>query len=139
MPSYSALLFFHICAVAVFLAGLVVETASIPSLSRVQPLPAERRDELRRLRQLNRVVATPALALVWALGLTMAWEAGWYVAAWLQAKIGLVLLLSAIHGIATARLRKLDRGVPIAPATLLPMTAALLLALAIGVLVIAKP
>ena len=67
MPSYSALLFFHICAVALFLAGLVVETASLPSLSRVQPLPEERRDELRRLRQLNRFVATPSLLLVWAL------------------------------------------------------------------------
>jgi len=77
-------------------------------------LPAVARDggspELRRLMALNRFAVTPALACVWLLGITLATKGGWFAAPWLQAKIGLVVLLSAIHGIQSGRLRRLSRG-----------------------------
>jgi putative membrane protein len=41
----------------------------------------------------------PAMVAAWVLGLGLAYWGGWYAFHWLQAKVALVLLLSAIHGL----------------------------------------
>jgi putative membrane protein len=41
---------------------------------------------------------TPALIVVWVLGLTLAWLGGWYDAGWFHVKMALVLGLTAVHG-----------------------------------------
>lgn len=74
---------------------------------------ADRLPEVRRLRSMARLIVTPALLLVWGLGISLAIEGGWFVASWLHAKIALVLVLSAVHGFQLRQLRRLASGVPL--------------------------
>ena len=48
--------------------------------------------------RLLRFIMTPAMILTWVLGLTLAWQGGWFSAPWLHAKFVLVFLLSGSHG-----------------------------------------
>jgi putative membrane protein len=55
-------------------------------------------------RRLLRAIVTPAMIATWVLGLTLAWMGpdshyGWFASGWLQAKVLLVLALSALHGL----------------------------------------
>jgi putative membrane protein len=55
-------------------------------------------------RRLLRAIINPAMIATWVLGLALAWlgpdsHYGWFASAWLQAKLVLVLILSAIHGL----------------------------------------
>jgi protoporphyrinogen IX oxidase len=55
-------------------------------------------------RRLLRGIINPAMILAIALGLWLAWlgpdsRYGWFASGWLQAKIALVLALSAMHGL----------------------------------------
>ena len=61
-------------------------------------------------RRLLRGIINPAMVATWVFGLWLAWlgpdsRFGWFSAPWLQAKIVLVLVLSAVHGL-LARWRK---------------------------------
>ena len=64
-----------------------------------------------RERKLRNIIITPAMILVWVLGLslayvTQAWQQGWFIA-----KFALVLALSAYHGWMIGYGRKLARGI----------------------------
>jgi putative membrane protein len=50
-------------------------------------------------RRLLRAIATPAMIVTWASGLWLAYDAGLFRDGWLHGKLGLVLLLSAVHGL----------------------------------------
>ena len=55
-------------------------------------------------RRLLRAIINPAMIATWVLGLLLAWlgpdsHYGWFASGWLQAKIVLVLALSALHGL----------------------------------------
>ena len=60
--------------------------------------------------KLRRIILTPAMALVWALGLLLATTGQHWQSGWLHAKLLLVLLLSGYHGWAVGYGRKLARG-----------------------------
>jgi putative membrane protein len=45
------------------------------------------------------------MVFVWIFGLYMAIEAPWYDELWLQLKFALVVIMSALHGFLTARVR----------------------------------
>ena len=49
-------------------------------------------------RRLLKAIINPAMIATWALGLWLAWEGGLNRTGWLQAKVLLVLGLSALHG-----------------------------------------
>lgn len=49
-------------------------------------------------RRLLRAIMTPAMIVAWVTGLTLAWQAGFFVFGWLHLKLALVLALSASHG-----------------------------------------
>jgi protoporphyrinogen IX oxidase len=51
------------------------------------------------------VIINPAMIGVWVFGLYMAIEAPWYDELWLQLKVGLVVLMSGLHGFLLARVR----------------------------------
>lgn len=60
--------------------------------------------------KIRRIILTPAMTLVWLLGITLAvigqhWQEGW-----LHAKLLIVLLLSGYHGWAVGYARRLARG-----------------------------
>ena len=63
-----------------------------------------------RERKLRTIIITPAMILVWILGLSLAWTTGAWSQYWFQAKFILVLLLSAYHGWMVGYGRKLARG-----------------------------
>jgi putative membrane protein len=96
---------FHVIAVIAWMAGMLY----LPRLF-VYHCEAEsgsRQSETFKVmeRRLLRAIINPAMIATWVLGLTLAFEGGWLAAHWLQAKIGLVLGLSGIHGFLIGRVR----------------------------------
>jgi putative membrane protein len=63
-----------------------------------------------REKKLRNIIITPAMALVWIFGLTLAWTSGAWSQGWFQAKFAIVLGLSAYHGWLIGYGRKLARG-----------------------------
>ncbi|MBB2961465.1 CopD family protein [Methylobacterium sp. R2-1] len=89
------------------------------------------------LRRWDRVVTTPAMLGVWAFGIGLASAGGWLTSGWLQAKLVLVVLLSAIHGLQSGQIRRLAVGMDVKP-----LRAAALVVpsvIAIAVLAVIKP
>jgi putative membrane protein len=89
------------------------------------------------LRRWDRVVTTPAMLGVWAFGIGLASAGGWFTSGWLQAKLVLVVLLSAIHGLQSGQARRLAAGTDVKPlraaAVVVPSV------IAIAVLAVTKP
>ena len=95
---------FHIIAVIAWMAGMLY----LPRLF-VYHCAAERgsvQSETFKVmeRRLLRAIINPAMIATWVLGLSLAWlgpdsHSGWFAAGWLQAKLVLVLILSAVHGL----------------------------------------
>ena len=50
-------------------------------------------------RRLLRGIMNPSMIVVWIMGLWMAVSGGWMMAGWLHAKLALVLVMSAVHGV----------------------------------------
>ena len=57
-------------------------------------------------RRLYRGIVTPALVAVWITGPWLAWEEGAFRDHWLHGKLLLVVLLSGVHGILGANVRR---------------------------------
>jgi putative membrane protein len=70
----------------------------------------EEKKWIEREQKLRTIIITPAMTLVWILGLSLAWTTGAWSQHWFQAKFVLVLLLSAYHGWMVGYGRKLARG-----------------------------
>jgi putative membrane protein len=95
---------FHIIAVIAWMAGMLY----LPRLF-VYHCAAERgsvQSETFKVmeRRLLRGIINPAMIATWLLGLWLAWNGpdshyGWFAAPWLQAKLALVVALSAVHGL----------------------------------------
>ena len=95
---------FHIIAVIAWMAGMLY----LPRLF-VYHCAAEKgsvQSETFKVmeRRLLRGIINPAMILAIGLGLWLAWlgpdsRYGWFASGWLQAKIALVLALSAVHGL----------------------------------------
>lgn len=61
-------------------------------------------------RRLLRIIINPAMILTWICGLRMAWEVNFFHPFhWLDAKMGLVLVMSALHGYFSRTRRKFAR------------------------------
>jgi putative membrane protein len=89
---------FHIIAVVAWMAGLLY----LPRLFvyHAAAAPGSGQSETFKVmeRRLLKAIMLPAMIVVWAAGLWLAWHGGWFVAPWLHAKIALVVLLSGVHG-----------------------------------------
>jgi putative membrane protein len=90
---------FHIIAVIAWMAGMLY----LPRLF-VYHCEAEtgsKQSETFKVmeRRLLRAIINPAMIAAWVLGLALIWQGGWLSAHWLQAKLVLVLALSAVHGL----------------------------------------
>jgi len=89
---------FHVIAIIAWMAGMLY----LPRLFvyHCEAEPHSRQSETFKVmeRRLLNVITTPGMAATWVLGLWLAWTSGSYVAGWLQAKVVLVLALSALHG-----------------------------------------
>ncbi len=95
---------FHIIAVIAWMAGMLY----LPRLF-VYHCAAEKgsvQSETFKVmeRRLLRAIINPAMVGTWVLGLWLAWHGpdsryGWFASEWLWAKLALVLVLSAVHGL----------------------------------------
>jgi len=50
-------------------------------------------------RRLIRAIINPAMIVTWLAGLYLAWVGHWFSSGWLQIKLVLVLIMSAVHGL----------------------------------------
>jgi putative membrane protein len=89
---------FHIIAVMAWMAGMLY----LPRLFVYHceaPAGSKQSDTFKVMeRRLLKAIINPAMVVAWLLGLWLAWSGSWLNAGWLQAKIVLVLVLSAVHG-----------------------------------------
>ena len=104
---------FHIAAAVTWVGGMLMLSLLLLALrgSLGAYLPAERQ-LIAAVRRWDRLVTTPAMISVWALGIGMAQYAGWFGAPWLSLKLVLVLMLSALHGVQSGLLRHLFERAP---------------------------
>ena len=79
-----------------------------------EALAAGRSDEaalwVEREGKIRSIILTPAMIVVWILGLTLATVGQHWGAGWLHAKLAFVLLLSGYHGWAVGYAKRLARG-----------------------------
>jgi putative membrane protein len=100
---------FHLAAVLAWVGGMLALSVALTA-QRVQPAPAGGQALLSAIHRWDRRITTPALAVVWLLGITLLVMGGWYSAPWLWAKFVIVFVLSGIHGKLSASLRRLLAG-----------------------------
>jgi putative membrane protein len=88
----------HILAVISWMAGMLYLPRLFVYHADVQP-KSEASELFKTMeRRLLRFIMTPALLVVVASGLWLAWREDFFAAPWLHAKLALVLLLLGLHG-----------------------------------------
>ena len=94
-------------------SGAVVASAPVVAAPASAEAPTEEQHRLVRiLRAWHRRVTTPAMIVVWALGIALAFSGSWFSSSWLQVKLALVIVLSGLHGVQSGALRRLEGGLP---------------------------
>lgn len=102
----------HVAAALTFVGGVMAVSVFLRAAPKDGPLVAP---IARGVRRWDQMVTTPAMLVVWGLGLTLAMTGHWFTAGWLQAKLVLVVILSGLHGVQSGRLRHAAGGVPTQP------------------------
>ena len=100
----------HVIFVIFWVAGLFMLPRYYVYHQEAVPGSAEETKWVERERKLRTIIITPAMAMVWLLGLTLAHILGAWDQTWLQLKILAVIGLSAYHGWMIGYGRKLARG-----------------------------
>ncbi len=106
--SYTSLKAVHVAAAMAFTGGVLATAVLLPASGR---MPLASRPVSRLALRWSRTVTTPAMLLVWAIGLVLGIKGGWFSQPWLQAKLFFVLLLSALHGVQSGTLRRWAAGI----------------------------
>ena len=100
----------HIVAVISWMAGMLYLPRLFVYHCRAEP-GSQQSETFKVMEQrLLTVIVNPAMVVVWAIGLWLAWEGpdpryGWLATGWLQAKLVLVFVLSGVHGMLSAWVR----------------------------------
>lgn len=123
----------HVASALVFVGGVIGVAVFLTAAS----ADAANAPLAQRIRRWDQAVTTPAMLLVWAFGLTLALSGGWMSSGWLQAKLVLVVIVSAIHGMQSGRLRRLSGGAASKPLALPPVILGCVIGIAI--LAVVKP
>ncbi|WP_353098408.1 CopD family protein [Stenotrophomonas lactitubi] len=124
----------HVASALVFVSG-VFSVAGFLQLCNYSS--ADFSEMAATVRRWDRLLTTPAMLMVWAFGLQLAASGGWYGSGWLQLKLILVVMLSGLHGMQSARLRRLSIGTSVAPSGRPWVLLGILLG--ISILVVVKP
>ena len=107
----------HVIFVMFWVAGLFMLPRYLVYHQEAAPGSAEAALWVERGNKLRSIILTPALIVVWVLGLALAVNLGLLGGGsglgWLHAKLALVLALSGYHGWAVGYARKLATGKPL--------------------------
>lgn len=111
----------HVFAVILFIAGILATAFALRTVTTLpQDTSARRFGEI--ILRWDELVTTPAVALVWVAGFTMAFGAGWGTSLWLLVKLIPAAFLTGLHSIQGIALkRQLRAGHPIALLTWAPL------------------
>lgn len=96
----------HIIAVIANMAGMLYLPRLFVYHAEVGPGTPQSETFKVMERRLLKAIINPSMAVVWITGPWLAYEAGFFKAGWLHAKILLVLILGGIHGFLTAQVRR---------------------------------
>ena len=100
----------HIIFVIFWIAGLFMLPRYYVYHQEAPRGSPEEQKWIERERKIRNIIITPAMLMVWALGLTLAYSSGAWNQTWLQLKLLLVFGLSAYHGWMVGYGRRLARG-----------------------------
>jgi putative membrane protein len=104
----------HVIFVIFWMAGLFILPRYLVHHQEGLGDPAEQERWTTREGKLRRIILTPAMAVVWLIGLALAVNIGLLAGiqglAWLHAKLFVVFLLSGYHGWAVGYSRRLAKG-----------------------------
>ncbi|GAA4031396.1 protoporphyrinogen oxidase HemJ [Sphingomonas rosea] len=100
----------HLTFVIFWIAGLFLLPRFYVYHHATAPGSAEDRAWIERERRTRSIILTPALIIVWVLGLALAFNIGAWSQGWFHGKLLLVIMLSGYQGWLGAYGRKLARG-----------------------------
>ena len=100
----------HVIFVIFWIAGLFMLPRYYVYHQEAATGSPEEKKWIERERKLRNIIITPAMIMVWVLGLSLAYITNAWDQGWLQAKLAIVLLLSAYHGWMIGYGKKLARG-----------------------------
>ena len=100
----------HVIFVIFWIAGLFMLPRYYVYHQESTPGTPEEARWIDREKKLRNIIITPAMAMVWILGLTLAWITGAWSETWFHIKFAAVVGLSAYHGWLIGYGRKLARG-----------------------------
>ena len=100
----------HLIFVIFWIAGLFMLPRFYVYHQESAPGSDEEGKWIERERKLRTIIITPAMAMVWLLGLTLAYSTNVWSQGWFQAKFLIVVALSAYHCWMIGYGRKLERG-----------------------------
>jgi putative membrane protein len=100
----------HVIFVIFWIAGMFMLPRYYVYHQESPPGSAEEQKWIERERKLRTIIITPAMILVWVLGLSLAFITDAWDQGWLQAKLAVVVALSAYHGWMIGYGKKLARG-----------------------------
>jgi uncharacterized membrane protein len=129
----------HVASALLFVGGLIAETAFIATLPTAVEFTPDQLRAVSAIRVWDQRLTTPAMLLVWGLGLTLGLSQGWFSAHWLQAKLVFVVALSALHGVQSGTLRRLAGGAGRARPQIVSTLVIVISVVFIAVLAVAKP
>jgi putative membrane protein len=100
----------HVTFVIFWIAGLFIVPRYYIHHQATTPGSAEDRAWIEREDRARTIILTPAMVIVWALGLMLGVHLGIFGQAWFSAKLLLVVILTGYQGWITAYGRKLANG-----------------------------
>lgn len=96
----------HIVSIVAWMAGLLYLPRLFVYHAGV-PVGSERSELFKVMeRRLLKAIVNPAMVATWVFGLWLAWEGAFFRSGWLHAKLALVVLLSGVHGVLAASVRR---------------------------------
>jgi putative membrane protein len=101
---------FHIVAVMAWMAGMLYLPRLFVYHAAAEPGSAQAKTFETMEFRLLAYIMTPAMALTWVLGFFLMLDGGWLKAPWLHAKLLLVLIMSAMHGMLSRWAKDFARG-----------------------------
>lgn len=100
----------HVIFVIFWIAGLFMLPRYYVYHQEARPGSEEEQRWIERERKLRNIIISPAMALTWIFGVTLAITGNWLNAPWLWVKVAIVFGLSGYHGWMVGYGKKLARG-----------------------------